>query len=126
MKHYEAVTLAEAALRRAMLAGDVEALTDLLADDVCYTDQAGNRLGKADDLAAHRSGVLRLETIDAVDVPDIRLRGDSATVCLTVDIAGLFDGAAFFGRFAYSRVWHLQDGRWRVVLAHCSALPATS
>lgn len=121
----EVIAAAEARLRAAMLAGDVAALDALLDDDLCFTDQAGNRLSKADDLAAYRSGRLKLETVDLVDPPDIRRWGDCATVCVTVDLAGFFGGESFFGRFAYSRVWHESDGRWRVVLAHCSALPAT-
>ena len=121
----DAITEAEAALRSAMLAGDVAALDALLEDTLCFTDQDGKRLSKSDDLAAHRSGLLWIETIEAVASPDIHIRGDSATVCVTVDLAGFYDGAAFFGRFAYSRVWYREAGRWRVVLAHCSALPAT-
>lgn len=122
----EVIAAAEAALRAAMLAGDVAALDALLEDHLSFTDQAGNRLSKADDLAAYRSGRLKLETIDLVDPPDIRRWGDCATVCVTVDLAGFFDRESFFGRFAYSRVWHERDGRWRVVLAHCSPLPATA
>lgn len=125
MKDQDAIAEAEAALREAMLEGDVAALDDLLDPQVCFTDQFGNRLDKADDLAAHRSGLLKVEAIDAVAPPTIARWGETATVCVTVDLAGFYDGTAFFGRFAYSRVWHRQGERWRVVLAHCSALPAT-
>lgn len=125
MEDHDAVIEAEATLRAAMLASDVAALDALLSDRLCFTDHAGNRLSKGDDLAAHRSGRLRIETIDPVGLPDLRMWGDCATVCLTVDLAGLYDGNAFFGRFAYSRVWSWDGGRWRVILAHCSALPAT-
>lgn len=116
----------EAALRGAMLAGDIAALDALLDDDLCFTDQAGNHLSKTDDLAAHRSRRRELELIDLVGSPDIRRWGDCATVCVTVDLAGFYDGESFFARYACSRVWHARDGRWRVVLAHCSPLPATS
>ncbi|MCW0199841.1 nuclear transport factor 2 family protein [Sphingopyxis sp.] len=121
----EPIVEAESALRAAMLAGDITALDALLDDGLCFTDQAGNRLSKADDLAAHRSRRLELKTIDLVGPTDIRRWGDCATVCVAVDLAGFFDRESFFGRFAYSRVWHERDGRWRVVLAHCSPLPAT-
>lgn len=86
----EVIAAAEAALRAAMLAGDVAALDALVEDHLSFTDQAGNRLSKADDLAAYRSGRLKLETIDLVDPPDIRRWGDCATVCVTVDLAGFF------------------------------------
>jgi ketosteroid isomerase-like protein len=125
MQDDAAILEAEASLRAAMLTGDVAALDALLSDRLCFTDHAGNRLSKSEDLAAHRSGLLRIETIDVVGAPDIRMWGDCATVGVTIDLAGLHDGTAFFGRFAYSRVWNREDGRWRVILAHCSALPAT-
>ncbi|MBE1526880.1 ketosteroid isomerase-like protein [Sphingopyxis sp. OAS728] len=121
----ERIAEAEAALRMAMLASDVATLDALLDDELCFTDQSGNRLSKANDLAAHKSGLLELETIDIVGSPDIHRWGDCATVCVTVDLAGFYDGESFFGRFAYSRVWHERHGRWRLVLAHCSPLPAT-
>lgn len=84
-----------------MLAGDVAALDALLDDDLSFTDQSGNRLSKADDLAAHQSGLLELETIDIVGSPDVRRRGNCATVCVTVDLAGFYDRESFFGRYAY-------------------------
>lgn len=120
------IVAAEAALRDAMLAGDVAALDELLDDAVCFTDQNGNRLSKADDLAGHRSGRLVVETIDTVDGVNVRHCGDCAAVTLTADLAGTYDGSAFFGRYAYSRIWHMSGGQWRVILAHCSGLPATS
>ncbi|MDZ3830789.1 MAG: nuclear transport factor 2 family protein [Sphingopyxis sp.] len=124
MHDHDAIVDAEARLRTAMLTSDVAALDDLLDDTLCFTDHAGNRLSKDQDLAVHRSGLLRIETIDAMAPPVIRVRGDSATVCLTADLRGLYNGAAFSGRFAYSRVWHRDARGWRVVLAHCSAPPA--
>lgn len=119
------IARAEAELRAAMLASDIAALDALLHDELSFTDQSGNRLSKADDLAAHKSGLLKLETIDTVGPLDIRHWGACATVCVTVDLAGFYDSESFFGRYAYSRVWHERNGQWRVVLAHCSPVPGT-
>jgi hypothetical protein len=52
----EQMEAAEAQLRDAMLAGNVKALDTLLADDLVFTNQVGQCLTKADDLAAHSSG----------------------------------------------------------------------
>ena len=123
MQDYETLILAEAALGKAMLGGDVAALDDLLDDDVRFTDQSGRRLSKDEDLAGHRSGLLRIETLEPVGAPDVRICGDCALVWVTVDLAGFYKDEAFFGRFAYSRIWQKQSGQWRVVLAHCSAVP---
>ncbi|MDE8651517.1 nuclear transport factor 2 family protein [Novosphingobium album (ex Liu et al. 2023)] len=110
----------EADLRQAMLAGDVAALDRLLADDLIFTNQDGQRLTKADDLSAHRSGLLRIVRLDPVGAPVMRLLGDAAIACVTVDLAGTYAGQPFGGVFAYTRVWHRAGEAWRVAAGHCS------
>jgi ketosteroid isomerase-like protein len=111
----------ETQLRRAMLAGDVKTLDALLADDLVFTDQTGNRLTKSDDLAAHNSGRLKITQIDIAD-QRVRPSGAFAIVTLVARVGGSFDGQGFSGSFAYTRVWESVDGRWRVAAAHCSAV----
>jgi hypothetical protein len=41
-----------------MLRSDVVVLDELLAPELIFTNHLGRVLGKEDDLAAHRSGVL--------------------------------------------------------------------
>lgn len=81
-----------------------------------------DRLGKAQDLTAHRSGLLRLERIDAQGPALIRRLGaETAVVIVTLDLAGTYDEQPFEGAFAYSRVWHCgANDHWRVEAAHCS------
>ncbi|MGH6696567.1 nuclear transport factor 2 family protein [Sphingopyxis sp.] len=120
------IEVCEERLRQGMLTSDVAALDELMSNQLIFTNHLGRRLSKSDDLAAHRSGALRIETIDPADEAVIRCLGNVATVCVGVDLAGSFDGSGFFGRFSYSRVWHFEQDRWQVVLAHCSAVPVTS
>ena len=112
---------AETRLRVAMLAGDVGTLDTLLSEKLVFTNQMGARLTKTDDIAAHRSGLLRIKRLDADEHPLIRVLGDSAIVCLTVELAGTYDDQPFDGTFAYTRLWHRSpnDG-WQVEAAHCS------
>lgn len=110
----------EERLRDAMLSSDIAALDELLGDQIVFTNQNGQRLSKADDLAVHRSGMLDIGRIDMVDKPVIRLLEDSAVVCVTVDLAGSYDSQQFAGTFAYTRLWHRSEGRWRIEAAHCS------
>lgn len=112
---------AEERLRRAMLASDVALLEDLLSDACVFTNQDGMRLSKADDLTAHRSSLLEIDRLEVRDEPIIRILGNSAIVCVTTELAGAYDGEAFGGVFAYTRLWHRTDGRWRVEAAHCSS-----
>ena len=114
------VESAEAALRAAMLAGDLPALDRLLDDALVFTDQAGRTLGKPDDLAAYRSGLLRLSRADIADRA-IRMAGDgAAVVTLRAELAGRWDGTPFNAAFRYTRVWHRTDTGWRLLAAHCS------
>ena len=119
----EAVQEMERRLREAMLGGDVAALDELLGDGLVFVDQAGRRLGKDDDLAHHRSGLL---TIGALRPSDERIRvvggGTVAIVNVTVAVEGRYADAPFAGTFAYTRLWCQEDGRWRVKAAHCSAV----
>lgn len=121
MDDTKAIERAEAQLRTAMLAGDADALDALLGEETVFTDPSGARMGKAPDLATHRSGLLRIERIDPAAPLSIRRLGDTAIACVTMELAGTFDGQRFGGTFAYTRVWHRDaDGRWRVEAAHCS------
>lgn len=54
----------EEQLRLAMLAGDVDVMSELLDDDLVLVDHQGRRLGKAQDLEAHSSGLLKLDRVD--------------------------------------------------------------
>lgn len=111
----------EAQLREAMLAGDLKVLDALLADDLVFTNQTGHRLTKADDLAVHESGRLKITQIDISD-QRVRLHGPFAIVTLVANVGGSFDGQSFLARFAYTRVWKREGEIWRVAAAHCSAV----
>jgi len=112
----------EKKLRNAMLSSDLETLDDLLSDELVFTNHHGQRLSKADDLAAHSSGLLSIDRLEPRTEPTIRLIGDSAIVNLTLDLAGTYDGRPFAGAFAYSRMWYRQSGKWRIEAAHCSSV----
>ena len=68
-----------------------------------------------------RSGLLRIEKLDIAGEPIVRLLGDTAIVCLTVDLAGKYGQQDFGGKFAYSRVWHRNQGIWQVEFGQCSS-----
>jgi ketosteroid isomerase-like protein len=117
----EIIARCEEELRAAMLAGDVEALERLLAEDMIFVDQLGVRRSREDDIAAHRSGLLELSSLDCRGDRHIRSHGDVASVVVTADVAGTYGGAAFFGTFAYLRLWKQEGDRWQIILAQCTA-----
>lgn len=97
---------AEERLRTAMLHSDVEALDDLLAPDLVFTSHQGQIIGKEDDLAFHRAGILRLSRLEASE-QRIALHGDVAVVCVRMQITGELAGRPITEALRYTRVWSL-------------------
>ena len=112
---------AESALRRAQLAGDAAALDRLVDEALVFTGPDGLLYGKADDLAAHREGWVRITRLEPSEERVQRL-GGVAVVSVRMEMAGTFRGAPFAGPFRYTRVWREQGGGWRVVAGHVSAV----
>jgi hypothetical protein len=110
---------AEDRLRLAMLSSDIAVLDALLSEGLTFVDQNGRVLSKADDLDAHRSGLLRLSRLD-YSTRRIQPTGHCAVVTLRADIEGAYAITPFSGLFAYTRVWGHFNGTWRVLAAHCS------
>ena len=109
---------AEDRLRTAMLNSDVSALDELLAPDLIFTNHLGQLLGKEDDLAAHRSGSLKVKELKSSE-RRVRLIGDVAIVSVRTQVSGTYDGNPANGDFRFTRIWALTpDKTWRVVAAH--------
>ena len=113
----------EAALRAAQLAADVPALAHLISDDLLFTGPDGQLGTKAQDLEAHASGIVRFRS----HVPEeLRMRRVGADVVVTALRARLgveVGGTLVRGTYRYTRVWaREEDGRWRVVGGHVSAV----
>ena len=111
----------EEELRLAMLAGDADALSDLINDDLAFTDPSGNVLTKADDLAAHRTGALKVERLELFD-SKLHSVGSMVLVTTKAKLEGRFQKTAFSGVFAYTRLWSLSNGRWRIGVGHASMI----
>ena len=113
---------AEWALRRAQLEGDVAALDRLIDDELVFTGPDGAIHGKQDDLAVHRTGIVRITRL-APSEERVQRFGEVAVVSVRMDMAGTFHGAAFEGPYRYTRVWCLRSDGWRIVAGHVSAVP---
>jgi ketosteroid isomerase-like protein len=115
----------EAALRQAQLESDVAALDRLVDDALVFTGPDGAVVGKADDLDAHRRGVVRITRLEPSE-ERIQRFGNVAIVSVRMEMAGSFQGAPFAGPFRYTRVWCARPDGWRVVAGHVSAVSCQS
>jgi ketosteroid isomerase-like protein len=109
---------AESRLRVAMLNSDLPALNALLAPELMFTNHFGQLRGKDDDLAAHRSGKLKIDELIPSE-QHIGLVGGVAIVSVRMQLKGSYDGNPAHGDFRFTRVWALSaENTWRVVAAH--------
>jgi ketosteroid isomerase-like protein len=109
---------AENRLRTAMLSSDVSSLDELLAPELMFTNHLGQLLDKENDLAAYRSGMLKVKELKPSE-QQIRLNGEVAIVSVRMLLAGTYDGSPANGDFRFTRVWALSPRKtWRVVAAH--------
>jgi ketosteroid isomerase-like protein len=116
----EIVTL-EAALRRAQLNADVAALDALIADELLFTGPDGQLGTKAQDLAAHGSGIVRFRAHEPEELRIRRVGRNVAITALRARLAVEVGGTLVRGTYRYTRVWAREDGeRWRVAGGHVS------
>jgi ketosteroid isomerase-like protein len=117
----------EAELRRAQLDADVSALDRLIADALLFTGPDGRLGSKAEDLAAHRSGVVRFREHEPEELR-VRAVGDAVrVVALRTRLTVVVNGAPVSGTYRYTRVWAREEGSpWRIVAGHVSAVAPAS
>jgi hypothetical protein len=118
--HGEIVAL-EAALRRAQLDADVAVLDALIAEELLFTGPDGRLGTKAQDLEAHRSGVVRFRAHEPEELRIRRVGTDVVVTALRARLAVEVAGTLVKGTYRYTRVWGREDGaHWRVVGGHVS------
>jgi ketosteroid isomerase-like protein len=109
----------EEKLRQAMLNGDVEALDELIADDLVFTMHTGLVIDKQDDLDAHRTGIQKFTKVELDDL-QVRHYGDFAVVTVKALLAGKFDGQDYSDIYRFTRLWVKRQNRWQIAAGHVS------
>ena len=122
-----AIVAFEARLRRAQLDADVATLDLLISDDLLFTGPDGQLGTKAQDLAAHGSGVVRFRAHEPEELRIRRIGSNVAVVALRTRLAVEVNATLVRGTYRYTRVWAREsDGAWRVVGGHVSEVPVTT
>ena len=109
MTQLEAVRTAEARLRAAQFASDVAALAPLLDEALVFIAPNGERMGKADDLAAHASGRIRFWRLEVTD-EHLQPVGDCVVAMVRAHVAGTMDAEPFSATGVWTRVWRRAGG----------------
>ncbi len=116
------IVACEQQLYKAQLSSDVALLQELLADEVVFVAPSGEIITKQMDLELHRSGGMKVTSLEPQEL-EIRTLNNAAVAIAKIFLAGSFQGESFSGSFRYTRVWHHTDKGWRIIAAHCSAIP---
>ena len=110
----------EERLRQAMLASNVSVLDELLAPEIIITNHLGQLLEKQDDLAAHESGLIKINELKPSE-QHIQIHGEVTSIAVRMQITGSYDGNPSNGDFRFTRVWAISSsGNWHIVAAHIS------
>jgi ketosteroid isomerase-like protein len=117
----ESLRVAERRLQKAQLAGDVDALDQLLDERLIFTGGPdGGRYSKADDLAGHRSRT-QVMTKVAEEALDVLVDGSTGVTWFLGTLEGTYAATPFAVRLRYTRTWiHDTQRGWRIVAAHSS------
>jgi ketosteroid isomerase-like protein len=118
----EQIIAVEEKLRLAMLDSDVEVLDELLAPELIFTDHLGQLVDKQADIDGHKSGVLKLESLEPFD-RQIIVKNNVAIVSVRMQLSGSYNGMPANGNFRFTRVWAQSSvGAWQIIAAHSGVI----
>ncbi len=96
---------------------DVQAMENLLAEKLIFTNHLGKVVSKAEDIASHREKVFVINSIILSNQEVINL-GNSAVVTTQANISGCYNGQPTAGNFRFTRVWTNCENGWQVIAGH--------
>jgi uncharacterized protein (TIGR02246 family) len=111
----DAVAARVAAPTTALVAGDAERMTEILADDFTYTNASGDSCDRDEYVASYVGSPDLVWLAQESSDPVIRVYGDAAVVTLDVHDRATWRGEPFEGRFRSLFVYVRRDGTWRCV-----------
>ncbi|MEM8544832.1 MAG: nuclear transport factor 2 family protein [Cyanobacteria bacterium P01_H01_bin.119] len=116
------ITLLEERLRQAMLSSDVAELEVLIAPELIFTNYAGQLVSKQEDLDMHRSGILKLTTLEP-STPRYQKHPGVSVVSVQMHLIGHYGDAPIDQQMRFTRVWATSsEGRIQVVAGHASLI----
>ena len=105
----------------AMKASNVAELDVLIDDSLTFTGHDGQLYTKADDINAHRDGLIEIFEI-GVSEQRVTVFDDVAIVSVRKEISGSFYGETLVGIFRFTRIWKKAGQDWKVIAAHSTQI----
>lgn len=105
-----------------MLTANVTALDTLIAPELLFTNYLGQLVTKDQDLALHRSGVLKFTALTPSE-QQIQLYDTVAVVSVLMHLLGDYDGTAMDQHMRFTRVWAPSStDQLQIVAGHASVV----
>ena len=98
----------------AMVAGDIDKLNQIFADDWATVDSSGKIFTKERLLSDFKSGKHKLLSFETGPI-DVQVFGDVAIVQASVTEKRLHDGKDISGQFVFMDLLKKRDGKWMIV-----------
>jgi ketosteroid isomerase-like protein len=105
----------------ALSEGDAKALNSILSQEFVDTDEDGNQTTRRGVLAALKSGSMKMSSMRFSEV-QVHAYGDTAVVTGLVTQSGAYRGQTVVPRIAFTDTFVRQNGQWRAVASHRSAI----
>jgi peptidylprolyl isomerase len=99
---------------KAMIARDVNALSQILADDYFIIDPEGQTSDKAQTLEGFKSGAFKFESIEFSEFK-VRVYGTTAIVTGGEVVKGNYNGQSVSGTYRFTEVFARRGTRWLAV-----------
>jgi hypothetical protein len=107
--------------RKALLSNDVQAMTELIADDYVGYGPQGNPQDKTESIEAYQPGCTKLDTYD-VNAMETRVIGDAGIISGTGYIHGMYTEYEFEHRLRFLDLYINREGRWQLYLSQVNPL----
>lgn len=101
-------------LIEAMRTSNIEALDNLIADNLLFINHEGTRVTKAQDIEMHAAGTIKIETIEheALHITEYE---NCSIADAVITIRGKYAGQELSARFHHLRTWAKLNSRWQVI-----------
>ncbi|MFV0419999.1 MAG: nuclear transport factor 2 family protein [Dysgonomonas sp.] len=122
MTDKDEIIVCERRLLQAMKDCNVEALGELLHDELLFNAAGGITVTKEMDINAYKTGTMVVDNITPRE-QQISTFGDTAVVVVTAELAGWFMKEPINDKVKFLRIWKKFDDRYQVIAGSSTILP---
>lgn len=117
----EQINACEKQLLQAMKSADVKKLDSLIHNNLVFVNHQGMLFTKEMDLQAYRSGSLKVNNINVVDLK-MNCYDDCAVVNVILEMSGSYLEHTFNDTVRFVRTWKKFDDRWQIISGNSSVI----